>query len=214
MKSIFLAFAILLHFLSSPWHEFTIPSANSEQIQTELSEKLLRLHVIAASDSDEDQATKLLVKDETVSILQDLLSDCSDKEDFITTLSSYLPILQQTLQDFLFSINCPQTVTVSLEYTYFPVKLYGDLVFPSGFYDALRVVLEEGKGQNWWCVLYPPLCFTDVCTMSVPEQSKTQLEETLSDNAWNSIQMDCQTKNDTPKIRFWIVDFIKDIFAK
>lgn len=216
MKPIFLAFTIVFNFLSSPWSNFTTNYTfsyfESQLIQNELSTKLLRLHVLAASDATKDQKIKLLVKNEAISFLENLLSDCNSKEEAIATITTYIPTLEKTLQDFLSSIHCSQTITISLEYTYFPVKIYGDLVFPSGYYDALRIVLDKGEGQNWWCVLYPPLCFTDVCTMSVPKESKTQLEETISHEAWNSIQMD--KENNKPQIRFWIVDFVKNIFTK
>lgn len=197
MKSYFLIFVIFVNFLNINW-------TTQQNIQTELSEKLLRLHVIASSDSKEDQTLKLFMKDKAIEVLKTILSDCDDKKEAISIIQNSIPHLTKMLQNFT-----TQTVTISLEHTYFPVKCYGDLIFPAGFYDALRIVLDKGEGQNWWCVLYPPLCFTDLCTMSVPEDSKTQLQETISDNAWDKIQMKSK-----PKIRFWIVDFIKDILVR
>lgn len=241
MKSIFLIPFILFQFFSQPLETFGTPSfcvntsswKNStlnkaygsqadvlllDSIQEELSTKLLRLHVIAASDNKEDQQLKLLVKDKTVELLRDLLSHCSTKEEAMNSITKALPQLRQKLQNFLISINSPQAITVSLEHTYFPVKLYGDLIFPAGTYDSLQVVLEDGAGQNWWCVLYPPLCFTDLCTQSVPQESKQQLQTTLTKNTWNRLQTDTTTKNTSckeqqqPKIRFWIVDFIRSLW--
>lgn len=240
MKSVLLIPFILLQFFYWPWSQFeqfqfsavspsfsaisvnkTLNNALSgkdlqvRSIQQELAQKLLRLHVRAASDRPEDQELKYLVKDKTVELLEQLLDFCSSKEEAMAKIKENIPVLQYELQEFLDSADSPQHVSLSLEPSYFPVKLYGDLIFPAGIYDALLVVLEEGKGQNWWCVLYPPLCFTDLCTQSVPEESKQQLETMLTADAWEGIQIDApsarQEKN-TPRIRFWIADFFKSLF--
>lgn len=235
MKSVLLIPFILLQFFSWPWSQFeqfqlSFPTASASKtsdndsseedlhvysIQQELAQKLLRLHVKAASDRPEDQELKYQVKNKAVELLEQLLDFCSCKEEAMAKIKENLPVLQYELQEFLDSTDSPQHVSLSLEPSYFPVKLYGDLMFPAGIYDALLVVLEEGKGQNWWCVLYPPLCFTDLCTQSVPKESKQQLETVLTTDAWEGIQMDdapSETEKNTPKIRFWIADFFRSLF--
>ena len=124
-------------------------------------EKPLRLHVLANSDSEEDQRLKLQVRDFIIKELEPQLSMAESKEEAMSQLAAELPELTELCNDFLADKSDYQA-TVELERADFPQIDYNGLVFASGEYDALRIVLGEGQGHNWWCVLFPPLCFVDL----------------------------------------------------
>jgi len=128
------------------------------QAQNGLKEKLIRLHVVAASDNQEDQALKLQVRDRTLEILQKPLSGVDDPKQAAQVIRENLPALEEGLQTFVQEQGSDQTVRAELTQNPFPTKDYGTFALPAGKYNALRVVLGEGRGQNWWCVVFPPLC--------------------------------------------------------
>lgn len=126
---------------------------------SELTDKLVRLHIIAASDNEEDQALKLRVRDETLRLMEDPLDGITDAETAMAVIEEHIPMLRSSLQDFLQAEGSSQEVTVELREQYgFPTRQYDTFALPAGRYKALRIILGEGQGQNWWCVVFPPLC--------------------------------------------------------
>ena len=123
-----------------------------------LQDSVFRLHVIANSDSIEDQALKIAVKNEIVKLLTKEFSQQQDIEQAIELAQNHIPLIKETAQEVIArqGYNYPVEVKVG-EYA-FPTKSYGNLVFPAGEYQALRITIGEGQGKNWWCVLFPPLC--------------------------------------------------------
>lgn len=119
----------------------------AENTQEELSAKLVRLHVIAASDSEEDQAAKLQMRDEVLAILSPALAGCATQEEAAAVIREHTPELE-ALGD----------VTVTLTEEYYPTRHYNSFSLPAGEYLSLQVRMEEALGQNWWCVVFPPLC--------------------------------------------------------
>lgn len=142
--------------------------------QEDLSRKMIRLHVIANSDSDADQSMKLLVRDAVLARATELLSDSSDMADAWHRLRDALPSLEQTA-----SAACGGAYPVRAELgeAEFPLKEYDGFALPAGRYPALRVILGDGAGRNWWCVVYPPLC-TAACT----DLEQTAIDAGLSDD--------------------------------
>lgn len=130
------------------------------QIQTALADKMLRLHVIANSDSDEDQALKLKVRDSVLREVELLTENDGSVGTARTDVAAGLPAIQQAAEDVIASEGFTYGVRLSLGEAYFPTKDYGGFALPAGRYDALRVEIGEGAGQNWWCVLFPPFCTT------------------------------------------------------
>lgn len=118
----------------------------------------LRLHVVANSDSPEDQAVKLKVRDAVLKTAGPLLRDARNQEEAASRVQKLLPIIQQAANITLKAEGYHYTARVYLGTYEFPVRWYGETVFPPGRYQAVRVVLGEGRGHNWWCVLFPPLC--------------------------------------------------------
>ena len=127
--------------------------------QGDLAGQLLRLHVLANSDSEADQALKLQVRDAVLEEARALLPGTATRDEAIAILSDALPELAQAGADAVAAAGYAYPVTASLEESaWFPTKDYGEISLPTGSYTALRLVIGEGAGQNWWCVVFPPLC--------------------------------------------------------
>ena len=123
-----------------------------------LKNELIRLHVVAASDSDEDQALKLRVRDAVVSSLQESMADMADMEQAKAYLQENLPKLEALANRVLREAGCEDVATVSLQLEEFATRYYDTFTLPAGIYEALRITIGEGEGQNWWCVVFPTLC--------------------------------------------------------
>lgn len=150
-RKIALGFIILGVLLGMGW-------MNRAAGRTEVYDQVIRLHVIANSDFPADQALKLKVKDKIVALMRDELGDSSDIEDARARAQRCLPQIKKVAEQEVRAQGYSYPVQVYLGKFEFPTKLYGDLVFPQGTYTAVRVVIGEGRGKNWWCVLFPPLC--------------------------------------------------------
>lgn len=124
----------------------------------ELAADVLRLHVLANSDSEEDQALKGKVRDAVLAEAERLLEGVSDRAEAENVLGEKLYELARTGAETVAAEGYDYPVTVSLEELWFPTRKYEDIALPAGDYTALRVVIGEGGGQNWWCVVFPPLC--------------------------------------------------------
>ncbi|MGI6498786.1 MAG: stage II sporulation protein R [Oscillospiraceae bacterium] len=136
--------------------------------QTALADKMVRLHVIANSDSPWDQTVKLMVRDRMLEEVGGLLDGETDLEQAKEKIQEALPKLARAGQEVALDAGDTYPVTASLERTFFPTKEYEGFALPAGEYTALRIVLGEGAGKNWWCVLFPPLC-TGVATEEVED---------------------------------------------
>lgn len=123
---------------------------------------LIRLHVIANSDSAYDQKVKLLVRDEVIKYMAPYLQKTTTIEEARQAARENLPGIKKSAENCLAALGENYQTRVEMGDYNFPAKAYGDLVLPSGEYEAVRVVLGNGDGRNWWCVLYPPLCFIDI----------------------------------------------------
>lgn len=129
--------------------------AAAQQEQKILSEKLVRLHVVAHSDTESDQAEKLLVRDAVLAVTEPLTQQADPR----LALSSSLPEIQEAAEACLQSLGSPHPVKVTLCRERFPTRCYENFALPAGSYPALRVTIGEGNGKNWWCVAFPSICF-------------------------------------------------------
>ena len=179
----------------------------AKSVSEDLENSVFRLHVIANSDSKEDQNLKYIVRDKLLQYMNSYLSNTSTKEDAIKIANEHLDEFKQvainTIKDQGYSYN----VNVKVGNFEFPTKTYGDISLPAGFYDALRVEIGEAKGQNWWCVMFPPLCFVDVTSGVVPEESKKELQNNLSEEEFALIS-DNQSSN--IQFKFKLLEFFTD----
>lgn len=126
--------------------------------ERELSDKLIRLHVVANSDSEEDQSLKLTVRDSVLDMLEEELRGAEDRSAAEEKLGGLLDEIKACAEGEIRKNGYSYTVAVSLTEEYFPTTQYETFSLPAGEYLSLRIVIGEGEGHNWWCVVFPPLC--------------------------------------------------------
>lgn len=156
-------------------------------VQSGIAEEILRFHVIANSDSKEDQELKMKVKEEIVSYVSLLTEGEEDVHKAEYIISLYLEEIQKKAEEVIKREGYNYSVTVELTDSYFPVKTYGEAVFPEGIYRALKINIGKAEGKNWWCVLYPNLCFVDSAYGVLEEDQKEQLKSVLTEEEYESI---------------------------
>ncbi|OPZ84480.1 MAG: Stage II sporulation protein R (spore_II_R) [Firmicutes bacterium ADurb.Bin419] len=181
----------------------------SEDVNSGLSDNLLRLHVIANSDMPEDQQLKRDVRDAILAYMKDEFENFENIEDAKMQLSSNLDKIKALSEDEIKRQNKNYSVKVMLGNFPFPTKMYGDVTLPAGTYQALRVVIGEGEGQNWWCVMFPPLCFVDATHGTVPDSVKEDLKSVLSEEEYK-IVVSTDEEDEIPiEIKFKVVEFFQ-----
>ncbi|MEG0369407.1 MAG: stage II sporulation protein R [Hungatella sp.] len=150
-----------------------------ENLAADIAPSLLRFHVLANSNKSTDQALKLEVKSLLVQRIQDGLSPEAGKEETCTYIREHQAELETAAEAYMQKAGYDYPAKIELTRCYFPTKAYGDVVLPCGTYDAARVTLGSGRGRNWWCVLYPQLCFINASYGIVPDSSKLLLQHAL-----------------------------------
>ena len=159
-------------------------------VSTDISNSVFRLHVIANSDSEEDQNLKYLVRDELIKYMNSICENISSKEEAIEIAEEnkdeFYNIAKKVINDNGFNYD----VNIDIGNFSFPTKTYGDIALPAGFYDALKVEIGSSSGQNWWCVMFPSLCFVDITNGVVPEESKQNLQNSMEEENYSLISSD------------------------
>ncbi len=176
-------------------------------VSTNLSSAVFRLHVLANSDSDEDQSLKIKVRDGLLNYMNGICANCSTKEEAISLATAHENDFQQIAEKIINDNGYNYSVKININNFYFPTKNYGDISLPAGFYDALRVEIGEAKGRNWWCVMFPSLCFIDVSSGIVDSKAKENLEENLDDESYNLIS---SQDNNEVKFKFKLIEFFAE----
>jgi stage II sporulation protein R len=177
--------------------------------QQSLASKMIRLHVIANSDTDEDQALKLKVRDVVIQYMKGELTASKDINQTISIITADLSKIEEVSKEVLKNNNSSYSVKATLGNYPFPTKTYGDITLPAGEYQALRIVIGKGEGKNWWCVLFPPLCFIDATHGTIPENVKQDLKDNLTDEEY-AIITSAENDQDIPiKIKFKVVEFLQ-----
>jgi len=175
-------------------------------------EKLIRFHVIANSDNNEDQELKLKVRDNIISYLKPKLENSdsiSESEEIIKSeYENLYKISRETVKENGYDYD----ISVGIEYSNFPTKQYSNVVLPAGEYKALKVIIGEGKGKNWWCVMFPPLCFVDEENGIIDEETDSKLQSVLDEEEYELITSENKTEVNTVKLKFKIVEVVKSIF--
>ena len=166
----------------------------AKNVSLDISESVFRLHVIANSDSKEDQDLKYKVRDSLLEYMNNICKNCSSKEEAISLVEKNKENFKKIAEDTIKSEGYSYTVNINVGNFEFPTKTYGDISLPAGFYDALRVEIGKAKGQNWWCVMFPPLCFVDISSGIVPDESKETMKENLSNEEYALISDDSNTQ--------------------
>jgi stage II sporulation protein R len=190
--------------------EMQTSGCSAEQI----ADKLIRLHVIANSDTDEDQDLKIHVRDRIIDDLSDELSDLDGINGSRKFIAEHLDIIQYIAQDEVRKHGKDYDVKAVFGQFQFPVKSYGYVTLPAGEYQALRVIIGSGKGSNWWCVLFPPLCFVDITQGQTEANMRQRLEKVLTTEELTAIETFSSPEEIPVKIRFKLVDWWHEAAGK
>ena len=176
-------------------------------VSTDIQNSVFRLHVIANSDSDEDQNLKYIVRDKVLEYISSLSKDLSSKEEVIRLVKNNINEIQKIAENTVKENGYNYSIKLSIGNFAFPTKTYGDISLPSGMYDALKIEIGKASGKNWWCVMFPPLCFVDVTSGIVPEESKQIMKENLSNEEYELIS----ESNNNMNFKFKIVEMFQNI---
>lgn len=196
-RQLYLAAASSLFFMAIMFSVLYAKKAE-ESLSSHIAPKVLRFHVLANSDHIIDQELKLEVKQILINTIYDGIAnqepDSSEtempvlsKEFLMKYIKEHKKELEEKAETYMSQKGFSYSANIQIEQCYFPTKIYGDVVFPCGTYDAVRVLLGKGEGKNWWCVLYPPLCFTDNAYGEVPDSSKKELQNLLSEDDYSAL---------------------------
>lgn len=180
----------------------------AQAVQTDLSQSFFRLHILANSDSQEDQALKYLVRDELISYMNQLCKDVSSKEEVIRLANAHQEDFKNIAENVISENGFSYPVNVEIGSFSFPTKHYGNLSLPAGIYDALRISIGKAEGQNWWCVLFPPLCFISPATGIVEEENMQQIEENLSPD---EVRLISDSEDSSVRFQFKIVEVMHKV---
>ena len=171
-----------------------------------IREKVFRLHVLASSDSQEDQCLKLAVRDAVLKEAESVFSDASGKEEAMLLAKEEMPRFLAAAKAVLAENGVEEDVRVEVCRLYFPKRVYEDgTTLPAGQYDALRVVIGAGEGANWWCLLFPKLCLS----AAAKEENATALSEVLTPT-----ETDIVTQPQNYQLRFFLYDALSSFFAR
>lgn len=182
----------------------------SNTISNDIASNVLRLHVIANSDTEEDQNLKYMVRDTIINYMKSLTQYTNSKEDAIYIMQEHLEDFKNIAQETVSQNGFDYPVEVEIGNYDFPTKSYGDISLPAGYYDALRIKIGNSRGQNWWCVMFPPLCFVDISSGVVPQDSIQHLQEELATEDYSIISED----SDIFILKFKIVELINNFSIK
>lgn len=152
-----------------------------------LSHSAIRFHILANSDSVSDQALKMRVKESVVNYIYEKTGDFKTVDEAKNFILNNDKTIKSMVTKAIADNGYDYTVSSTFGFSDFPVKTYGDVIFPKGTYTSYTIKIGNGKGHNWWCVLYPPLCFVDVSTGVLPDNSKEKLRDSLSDTQYHTV---------------------------
>ncbi len=200
----------------------------------DISGKLIRFHVIANSDSEKDQNLKLKVRDKVLEYVQPLLKDSKNIEESREILNRENEKVLEIAREVIKENGYDYSVESTLDKENFPVKTYGNITLPQGEYEAYRIIIGTGEGQNWWCVMFPPICFVDITKGEVAyEETEEEMKKVLDDEEFNMVDntnsenvssekieeikevsdaLADNTEDDNIVIKFKIEDILKNLF--
>lgn len=203
MKKIFYIISLIFLLFS-----FVLISLTSyaNTVSEDLSNNFFRLHILANSDSDEDQNLKLKIRDNIIEYMNTLSYSGLTKDESINLTNSNLENFKKIAEKTILDEGYDYPVFLEIGNFYFPTKEYGNISLPAGYYDALKIEIGEAKGKNWWCSLFPPLCFVDISAGVIDEESEEYLKENLSDDEFAIIT----DTSENVKFKFKIIELINN----
>ena len=189
---------------------FTLLISYARAIGSDISNSVLRLHILANSNTNKDQQLKIAVRNRVLDETRDIFKNARSAKESARIAEKNSAFIQSIAEDEIQKHGFSYPVTVSVEKAAFPTKTYGGITLPSGKYTAVRIKIGEAAGENWWCVMYPSLCFADG-VMSASDEAKETLEKSLSEDSYNIVT----GKDDGAipvEIRFKIVEIFQNLF--
>ena len=176
----------------------------SHSISEDLQKQLFRLHIIANSNSSEDQELKIKVRDNIVKYLNSL--SFTNKNDLINYISAHKEDINKIVSDTILENGYTYSSSIEISNSFYPQKKYNNIILPSGYYDGLSVKIGKANGKNWWCILFPPMCLINESTCKLSNDSKSLLNQNLNQET-NSV-IAANTIN--YKFKFKIIDFVNN----
>ena len=207
-KKHILTFSILVGIIIT--YILSAKEKDDSSIQKDIAKKVIRFHVLANSDSKQDQELKLKVKDAIVNYLNPYMSESKSLEESEAILSEHTDNIIEIANNTIISEGYSYSVNAYFCEDFFPTKSYGDVTLPAGDYTAYRIEIGEHQGKNWWCILYPPLCFVDATYGVLPDDSKTMLKNVLDEDEFDAITGN--VNSDNTQFRFKYLTFLNSLF--
>lgn len=174
-----------------------------------ISSKIIRFHVLANSDKEIDQKLKLKVKDEVIKFISPKLKESKSIDESRNILKKHDKEIKDIASNVIKKNGCNYSVATALAKENFPVKVYGNITLPQGSYEAYRILIGDAEGQNWWCVMFPPLCFVDITKGQVAyNETENRMKKVLTEDEYNLV--DNTINKGEIKFKFKIVEVLKD----
>ncbi|MGG4489530.1 stage II sporulation protein R [Metabacillus idriensis] len=213
---------ILLLLLGAIMNVYKEPlSAGAQQQSSEpvvIPEEAIRLRILANSDSDEDQALKRKIRDEVNKEITVWVEKLTSIEAARELIQSRLPEIEKIVQSVLVKEGKEQEFSVDFDNVSFPTKMYGSYIYPAGDYEAILITLGEGKGANWWCVLFPPLCFLDFSNGQAVQAAELEEEDKSAEaqktaEELSALIVDEEEEKEETEVKFFLVDWFSNLFS-
>ncbi|MBZ9632974.1 stage II sporulation protein R [Clostridium sp. FP1] len=180
--------------------------------QSDIAGKLIRFHVIANSDDKIDQGLKLKVRDSVLKYVSPKLADCKNIEQSRKIINNEDKNIKKIAQSVINKNGFKYSVATTLSQENFPIKTYGNITLPQGKYEAYRIIIGSGSGQNWWCVMFPPLCFVDITKGNVSyDKTESEMKQVLSDDEYNLVNN--TATNNKIVAKFKLLEIFNKLFS-
>lgn len=201
-KLIFIFFIIFIFI-------FVSAKSYSKTMFKNISNNFLRLHIIANSDSTDDQILKYKIRDSVIEYMSSYFDDVKTKDEALNILNDHIDEIYNIAFEIASSNGYSYPITVSVGNFYFPTREYDEITLPEGCYDALKIELGESKGQNWWCVMFPSICLIDNYNQNFSNDSEKLLQQNLDSEEYSII---CnENKSVELKIKFKLIELFENI---
>lgn len=200
LKYIFIILSLLFCFI------FISITSYARSVSDNLSDNFFRLHILANSDSKQDQDLKLKIRDAIIEYMSAQDFSNSTKSEVMSVVENSLDSYKAIAQTVIDNEGLDYNVSAEVGNFHFPTKVYGNISLPAGYYDALRIKIGNAEGQNWWCSLFPPLCFVDISSGVIDEDSKNNLKENLSDEEFAIVT----SSDEKLKLKFKLLEFFSN----
>ncbi|MBS3994930.1 MAG: stage II sporulation protein R [Alkaliphilus sp.] len=181
--------------------------------QENYKEKLIRFHVLANSDAPKDQEIKFKIRDRIIREMNPLFEQSESLDNTRNIIKENLGNIERITREEIAANGGNYSVKATLNHSMFPAISYANTILPAGKYEALRVVVGKGEGSNWWCVLFPPLCFIDIKNVEISDKTKNELMKVLTEEEFKRIQSASIGEGMPIKLKFKVVEIIEQARA-